>query len=103
MLSKFLEKSVEIEDEGTYQRAGNMLELEYYLLESEYAETDDGEIHKTYGVEIVKKHHGILNERRHFENIYNTREKMKILVAMLAENTVTPSTLPYILDDLLGM
>lgn len=103
MVNKFLEKRVEVEFEGVYQRQGNSLELEYYLLESEYADIGEREIQKIYGVEIVKKHQGILNERKQFENIFSNREKTKNLVDLLAENTVTPSALPYILDDLLGM
>lgn len=103
MISKFLEKRVEIEYDGIYQRPGNVLELEYYLLESEDAEIGDRETRKTYGVEIVKKHLGILNERKQFENIFNTWEKTKNLVELLAKNTVTPSSLLYVLDDLLGM
>ena len=112
MVSKFLEKKVEIVLGGSMQREENSLELEYYLLESDYmgcadeqptrSMTCDEERKKTYGIEIVKKHLGILNERRQFDNIFNTREKTKKLVDLLAENTVTPSTLPYILDDLLG-
>lgn len=103
MVSKFLEKRVEIEYDEFHQRQGNTLELEYYLLENEYAEVGDMESQKSYGVEILKKHRGILNEKKQFENIFNTREKTKSLVELLADNTVTPSTLPYILDDLLGM
>lgn len=103
MISRFLEKRVEIEPDGFPQRNGNTLELEYYLLESEYAEAGERELLKTYGVEIVKKHQGILNERKQYDNIFNTREKTRNLIALLAENTVTPSSLPYILDDLLGM
>lgn len=103
MVSKFLEKRVEVEFEGFSQRMGNSLELEYYLLESEYSDIGESETQKTYGVEIVEKHQGILNERKQFENIFSNREKTKSLVELLAENTVTPSSLPYILDDLLGI
>ena len=103
MVNKFLEKRVEIEFEGNNQRQGNSLELEYYLLESEYADKVENVPQKIYGIEIVKKHQGILNERKKFENIFNTREKTKNLVELLADNTVTPSTLTYVLDDLLGM
>jgi len=102
MVSKFLEKKVEIEYDEFHQRPSNKLELEYYLLENEEAKVGDQEIVKTYGVEILKKHNGILNEKKQFENIFNTREQTKELVELLSDNTVTPSTLPYILDDLLG-
>jgi hypothetical protein len=103
MVSKFLEKQVEVEYDGLQQRSENAIELDYYLLESEYSEIGDMETQKGYGVEIVKKHKGILNEKKHFENIFSTREKTKNLIDLLAKNTVTPSSLPYILDDLLGV
>lgn len=103
MVSKFLEKRVEVEFEGYSQKMRNSLELEYYLLESEFSEVEERQTQKTFGVEIVEKHQGILNESKHFENIFSTREKTINLVELLAKNTVTPSTLPYILDDLLGI
>ena len=116
MVSKFLEKQVEIVLDGSMHRGENSLELEYYLLESDSAGCadeqpprlangmghDERKPQKAYGIEIVKKHLGILNERKQFENIFSTREKTKKLLELLAENTVTPSALPYILDDLLG-
>ena len=103
MIKKFLEKRVEVEFEGLNQKQGNKLELEYYLLESDYIDIGERDTEKSYGVEIVKKNDGFQNERKHFENIFNTREKTKGFVELLAANTVTPSTLPYILDDMLGM
>ena len=102
MVSKFLEKKVEVILDGSCQRGENSLELEYYLLESDFAGDEERKSQKEYGIEIVKKHLGMLNERRQFDNIFNTREKTKELIDLLVENTVTPSTLPYILDDLLG-
>jgi hypothetical protein len=111
MISKFLEKKVEVILDGSCQRGENSLELEYYLLESDFegcmggqlsSEDEDRKSQKEYGIEIVKKHLGILNERRQFGNIFNTKEKTKELIDILVKNTVTPSTLPYILDDLLG-
>lgn len=103
MISRFLEKKVEIECDELHQRPSNKLELEYYLLEREGNKSGDNEPEKTYGIEILKKNDGVLNETKQFENIFNTREKTRGLVKLLAENTVTPETLPYILDDLLGI
>lgn len=104
MIRKFLEKKVEIEYDEVNQNPVNKLELEYYLLESEYTENESkgGVLYKTYGIEIIKRHNGS-KERKQFESIFNTREKTKSLVNLLADNTVTPSTLPYVLDDLLGV
>ncbi|MGE5612838.1 MAG: DUF6514 family protein [Bacillota bacterium] len=103
MISKFLEKRVEIEcGESGYQKE-NILELEYYLLESVTDAVDDNGVHKTYGVEIKKKQQGVLGESSHFKNVFPSREKTMSLVELLAEQTVTPSTLAYVMDDLLGM
>lgn len=102
MVSKFLEKQVEIKYDELYQGLRNSFELEYYLLENDNNDIVESETKKVYGIEIVKKHQGVLNESKQFQNIFNTRGKTKNLVDLLAENTVTPSSLPYILDDLLG-
>lgn len=116
MVSKFLEKQVEVILDGSSQRGENSMELEYYLLESDYTgcmgeqlsqpttgtRDEERKSQKAYGIEIVKKHLGIFNERRQFDNIFSTKEETRKLLDLLVENTVTPSTLPYILDDLLG-
>lgn len=103
MVSKFLEKRVEIECcESGYQKE-NTLELEYYLLESVTDDIDDNGIQKTYGVEIKKKQHGVSGESSRFRNVFPSREKTMSLIELLAEQTVTPSTLAYIMDDLLGL
>jgi hypothetical protein len=99
MISRFLEKHVEIEMEELGRKPGNTLELEYYLLENEAGGIDSGSI---FGVEIREKNHGVLNEIKNYYNIYNNREDTLNLVRMLALHTVTPSTLPYVLDDILG-
>jgi hypothetical protein len=103
MVSKFLEKRVEIECSESGCRAGNTMELEYYLIESMTDCTGNNDIQKTYGVEIKKKQQGISGESISFENVYPSREKTISLIELLAEQTVTPSTLAYVMDDLLGM
>lgn len=103
MVSKFLEKTVEVEYDNDSKIKPDLLELEYYLLECEKFDSEKKEECKTYGIEIVKKHSGIVEENRKYENIFSNRKKIKSLVDLLAENTVTPSSLPYILDDLIGI
>lgn len=103
MVSKFLEKRVEIECSESGYQTGNTLELEYYLLESMNDCIDNNGIQKTYGVEIKKKQQGILGESSYFENVFPSREKTMSLIELLAKQTVTPSTLEYVMDDLLGM
>lgn len=102
MVSKFFEKYVKIEC-GESDNMQQNLELEYYLIESSSDGIYDKEICKTYGVEIVKKQKGSDDESRHFDNIFICRDQTKSLLELLAEHTVTPLTLPYILDDMLGI
>lgn len=103
MICKFFEKHVVVEGTERGQKIMNNMELDYYLLESEYDDTDLQEIQKAYGVEIIKKQIGRPDERKQYKNIFPSRDKAKSLIELLAEQTVTPSTLSYILDDLLGM
>ena len=102
MVSKFLEKRVEVETGEDPQQNRNAMELEYYLLE---IETDAGEqeLKKAYGIEILKKQQGIHEEKKKYQDVFCSRERTKNLVEQLAENTVPPVTLPYILDDILGI
>ena len=102
MVNRFLERTVEVRLDGNQAGRDNSLELEYYWLESDISGQDGKEAQKAYGVEIVEKRSGIKDENKKFENIYVNREKIKSLVELLAENTVTPLHLPYILNDLLG-
>jgi len=103
MVYKFFEKHVKIEEKDSSRKPENLMELDYYLLESEFDEAENREISKAYGIEIVKRHNGGAVERKQFKNIFPSKEKTKNLIELLAEQTVTPLTLPYILDDLLGI
>lgn len=105
MICKFFEKHVVVEGSEHGQKIKNEMELDYYLLESgsEDVDADKQEIQKAYGVEIIKKQIGRPDERKQYKNIFPSRDKAKNLIELLAEQTVTPSTLSYILDDLLGI
>jgi len=102
MSYKLLEKSIKVECEMYKNEPGNDFELEYYLLEND---VKDSEIkaNKVYGVEIVKKLNDGSTEIERFENIYTSSEEARELIGKLAANTVTPLSLPYILEDLIGV
>jgi len=102
MICRFFEKHVEVERNECSQKAEDMMKLDYYLLESDSEDDDIRGEQKVYGVEIVKKQDGSTDEQSQFRNIYANREKVKNLIRLLAEHTVTPSSLPDILDDLIG-
>lgn len=99
MICRFLEKTVEIGIQEIQGETGNDIELEYYLIESI---PDDMEEEKEYGVQIVEKHHNSIIESEMFKNVYNCRASVENLIRKLVYNTVTPVTLSYILDDILG-
>lgn len=103
MPNKFLEKSIEIGSQEIQETSSNKLELEYYLVESETSYDEASAYTKGYGVEIVKKENGDVKESSMVESIYCKRESMELLIGRLAKNSVTPVSLSYILDDLIGI
>ncbi len=102
MISKFLEKRIEIIPQEITEDPGNPLELEYYLVECDSKE-EYNEPQRGYGIEIIKKDNGKVLESILIRNIYSKREKSESLIRKLFVNSVTPVSLPYILDDLLGV
>ncbi len=102
MISKFLEKRMEIIPQEITEDPGNPLELEYYLVECDSKE-ECNETQKGYGIEIVKKNNGKVAESILIQDIFTTREKSEMLIKKLFVNSVTPVSLPYILDDLIGV
>ena len=102
MLSRFLEKRIEIEGQEIPRNPGNVMELEYYLVESDQDCDNAATEGKSYGIQIIKKECGMASENIMFRDVHPSREETEKLVMLMAENTVTPLTLPYIIDDLLG-
>ncbi len=102
MGGKFLEKRITIDLGEENKKPDCFFELEYYLLESEINESEKEESRKVYGIEIVKKLQEESVEIQRYDDICFTREKTRGLIELLAKNAVTPVTLPYILDDMLG-
>jgi hypothetical protein len=103
MLFKFFEKHVEVDRSESDQKSKDRMELDYYLLESESDDSDTQGTKKCYGVEIIKRQNGFEDEKMQYKDIYSNRERAKKLIGLLAEQTVTPSSLSYVLDDLIGM
>jgi hypothetical protein len=101
MSYRLLEKCREAEREIFDETQGNKMELVYYLLTSETDDYENDSDMRIYGIEIVKKVQGLPSESIGFENVHSDKEKIKKIIALLAENTVTPVSLPDILDDLL--
>lgn len=102
MISRFLEKKVEIEGREIETQV-NCLELEYYLVESVGSDCTEAEDTREYGVEIVEKELDRVVDSKMFKNIYSCRSKVQDLIEILARNSVTPVSLPYVLDDMIGI
>ena len=102
MLSRFLEKRIEIGGQEILCNPGNALELEYYLVESDPDRENTAPEERGYGIQIIKKESGVACESVMLRDIHPSRETAEKLVKLMADNTVTPVTLPYIIDDMLG-
>lgn len=80
--------------------------LDYYILSSEISVPNANFSAITYGVEIEKKYEedGIekIIEQAMVNDIYSSKERTEKLVNKLADNLVMPSTLEYIISDILG-
>jgi len=102
MANRILEKCMTVGANPGYPECVNRFDLEYYLVESEMELDDPEHVRKVYGIEIVKRMDDGSVENGRFEGIYADKGRTRELIGILASNTVTPVTLPYILDDLLG-
>lgn len=103
MISKFLEKKVDLLTKDNELELKNPIYLEYFLVESHGSHCDGAEGKKAYGIEIVKSDGKGNYESEMVKNIYNCRESTRSLLDKLAENTVTPVCLLEILDDMIGV
>ena len=102
MLNRVLEKYVKVANDEEDTENADRFELEYYLLESG-SDCGDPECGRTaYGIEIIKRMDNGSIEQKKFEGLYTDKRRTKELIDVLAANTVTPVSLPYILDDLLS-
>jgi hypothetical protein len=100
MLSKYLESKVELDlSEGKDEK----IQLEYYLIESDFPNSYDYSGDKVYGIEIIKKDSEYHAESEIVRNLSNSKESTKGILNILAKNTVTPVELSFVLDDLMAL
>ncbi|NLM47398.1 MAG: hypothetical protein GX198_01045 [Epulopiscium sp.] len=82
---------------------GEMIQLEYFLLEKEGA--DGNNTVKTYGIEIVKKSNflgkAIRTETDQIDCLTHEKELAKEIINKLISHSVTPITMPYIINDMM--
>ena len=101
-INKTLERTVKLIPEDKYWGLKESFDLEYYLLESEIKGFDELEGKKAYGFEIVKKPTKGKSESCSVTNFSCCKESTSRVLNSLAESTVTPISLHFILDDILG-
>lgn len=78
------------------------IQVEYYLVKSDsegiYGYLGD----KVYGIEISKRERDTYAESEIVKNLYNSREKALNVLRVLADNSVTPTGLSFVLDDIMA-
>ncbi len=86
--------------------SGDGFYLDYYILRSEIGLPGSDFRAVTYGVEIEKKYssggHEQILEQATVNDIYSSMRLTEILVKKLADRLILPSTLKYIIGDLIG-
>lgn len=102
MVSKFLEKRVDLFTEEDKTEFTNKVKLEYYLLESEEMQRGEFAGKEVYGIEIVKNDGSGYCESETVKNLFQCRESTRLLLKKLAANRVTPVSLYEVLDDIIG-
>ena len=102
MIKKELEKKIELVACDYVSDIENPIKLEYYLTESELHDFDEMAGKTVYGVEIVKFTEDNKTEVKSFLNLSSCKKSVKEILDKLADNTVTPIALEFVLDDLLG-
>lgn len=101
-MSRNLEKRIELKPDGQLIELSNPMELEYYLIETDENDMDELKGKLTYGIEIVKRISENNIENKIVKNFSCCKENTRLLLNKLAENTVTPVGLQFVLDDLIG-
>jgi len=76
----------------------NELELAYYITVDEVKSNNQIEILESYGVCIESS-----SEKASVSGITHSRKKIEELERILSENFVTPVSLPYVVQDIVGV
>lgn len=109
MISKCLEKTIQLIPDELNNGINNAFKLEYYLVESENSEIHeygpelDSESERVFGIEVVKRENSGKMESKLICNYSNSKKNAMDILNKMAENTVTPVSLPFVLDDLIGI
>lgn len=82
--------------------------LQYYLVEGLYKDNQAlNDKHQTFGVEVLKKEYlnkkPVITEREMANHLVLRKELAVEIIGKLSRNSVPPSTLYEILDDMIGI
>ncbi len=103
MINKHLERMIKLDKEELIDEIKYPMKLEYYITESEIEEQDELQGIKAYGIEIVKLTGGLEVERELVRNYCCNENTARNTICLLADNSVTPSGLHLVLDNLIGV
>lgn len=102
MMNKYLERRIELNlEEGA--QSNSKIQIEYFLVESEPDQIYGYFFDKIYGIEISKREIDNYAESEIVKNLYNSKEEALRILEVLAENTVTPMGLSFVLDDIMAL
>lgn len=99
MGSRLLEKRVEVNLEDNRKT----FELEYYLIETKIDDIEELKDQTVYGIEIVKKVDNKEVEGQKVKDFSSSIENVKSLINKLADNIVTPVSMMFVIDDIVGV
>ena len=102
MKSKYLEKKIVVNRNEFQGENNELMQLEYYLVESEIPGDLDMEGKKAFGIEIVKISDGNSIETQCVDNFSCNKVTVRDTINKLANNIVTPCSLYFILEDMLS-
>lgn len=102
MINKYLENRVTIDKNSQFSLKQPIV-LEYYIVESEVACTDDFAGRKVYGIGISKTSDNVHFEESLVYNFSDNFDKTKNVVNILVKNTVTPVELIPVLENIMEM
>ncbi|MGI6778646.1 MAG: DUF6514 family protein [Acetivibrionales bacterium] len=102
VIKKFLERKIKLAQSGEIQGTYLPLQLEYYLTESKSDDCVELEGKTVYGMEVVMRNGSKTEERKLVRNFSCDKESTRRVLNRLISNTVTPVSLLFILDDILG-
>ena len=102
MYNRYLEKKLEFTTDEAILGRKIPIELEYYLIESNINDYNYDLGEKEYGIEIVKKIDDSKFESEMLKAISPCIEDTRKLLNKLANNTVTPIEMPFVMDDILA-